>query len=561
MATDKGREGTKGAWVTGLLPALGAGLALRVWYFLDLKGKVFFNHPIVDSITYDRMALEILAGGGQSAFARPPLYPWFLAFIYGTVGRDQGAVVWAQFTLGLLAVVPVWLLGLRWFGRGPAALAAWITALYPLRIFFEGEILAATLFGFLVAWGVWLLWSGLRDGGAGRFFLSGLVMGLAALTRPNVLLALPFVAAAALVVRENRAGVLREGFWFTAALLLALLPATTHNWRAEGSLIPVAGNGGVNFYLGNRPGATGETPLPPGLEWQDTVQEPIRTGRISRAEQDRYWWDRAGQGIAADRGGWAKLMFRKGLLFWSARESSNHKDLPHFTSLSPVTRPYRGWFGLLASLFFASLVLVPLRKGPLLAAGLIVGFWVSVSLFFVTARYRMPLVPFLALFAAAALFQVVKAPRPGRVRRGAAAVAAALAAAAVFSGWPRTEGEGIDPDFQYGQIFLSRGEPLTAESHLLKARRRNPADPDVLNSLGAVRFLAGDLAGAEEHYLEALEGGEFSEVYFNLGVVYEATGEPSRARAAESYRRSLERNPLYERAREGLRRLGEPPVP
>ena len=40
-----------------------------------------------------------------------------------------------------------------------------------------------------------------------------------------------------------------------AGLVIAVAPVTLHNWRAERAFIPVAANGGINFYLGNRPGA------------------------------------------------------------------------------------------------------------------------------------------------------------------------------------------------------------------------------------------------------------------------------------------------------------------
>jgi 4-amino-4-deoxy-L-arabinose transferase-like glycosyltransferase len=454
--------------------------------------------------------------------------------------------------------VPVYLLGERWFGRRAAVLAAWISAVYPLRIFFEGELLAVTLFSFFVAWGVWFLWRGLEGGGGLQFFLSGLILGLGALTRPNLLIALPLVALSALVVRGRRDGLLRDGLWFGTALLLALLPATLHNWRAERTFIPVAGNGGINFYLGNRPGASGETPLPPGLKWQDRVQEPIRMGKTSRGDQDRYWWDLAGEALSADPGGWTALLFRKSALFWNAHESSNNKSLPHFTGFSLPVRHYRGWFGVLICLFCAALFVVPLRRGPLLAAGLVCGIWLAVALFFVTARYRIPMVPFLSLFAAAAVLNVARRGLSDR-RLSAAGAAAILAAVVVFPGWFLGDGDRIDPDFQFGQIHLSRGELLKAERYLERAEGKNRNNPDVLNSLGAVRFLEEDLRGAEEKYLAALESGAFSEVYFNLGVVYETMDPPRHRRALESYLRALERNPLAEGPREGIGRLSTLP--
>ena len=127
MEQDRGER--RGNWITGLLPALAAGMGLRLWYYLDLAGQPFFNYPIVDSLTYDRMALAILSGEGGSVFARPPLYPYFLSVLYALGGHHQGVVAWAQFLLGLAAVVPVYLLAERWFGRRAAALTACLYSL------------------------------------------------------------------------------------------------------------------------------------------------------------------------------------------------------------------------------------------------------------------------------------------------------------------------------------------------------------------------------------------------------------------------------------------------
>ena len=123
-SVDRERDLGDRFWVRGLLPALGAGLLLRLWYFLDLVRQPFFGFPIVDSLTYDRLATEILAGGTAAGFFRPPLYPFFLSATYLLVGHHQAAVVWVQFLLGLATVVPVFLLAERWFGGVTAAVAA-----------------------------------------------------------------------------------------------------------------------------------------------------------------------------------------------------------------------------------------------------------------------------------------------------------------------------------------------------------------------------------------------------------------------------------------------------
>lgn len=298
--------------------------------------------------------------------------------------------------------------------------------------------------------------------------------------------------------------------------------------------------------------------MPPGLLWQDRIQEPIREGLTGMWEQDRYWWDRSFAAVAADRPSWLRLMAAKSLLFWSAFESSNNKRLEHFAAFSFPTRHYRGWFGVLACLGLAGLFVLA-RGRPLFAlASLLAGYWLAVALFFVTARYRLPLVPFLAMAGAAIAVELAGRPGRGRRRRAALAVTAALAAA-VFPSLVLVGGDRIDPDFQMGQVFLSRGEPDRAESHLLRSLEREKGNADVLNSLGAVSFARREWKRAEEYYLSALEEGEFSEIYFNLGVVYERMDPPRKEEALDSYRRALDRNPLDSRARANLEyMLGRP---
>ena len=103
-----------------------------------------------------------------------------------------------------------------------------------------------------------------------------------------------------------------------------------------------------------------------------------------------------------------------------------------------------------------------------------------------------------------------------------------------------------------GQIFLMRGEPDRALAHLERARKADPGDPDVLNSLGAAHVRRGELADAEASYLAALKLGDFGEVWYNLGVVAERQGPRFREQALERYRKALAVNPFDARARANL---------
>jgi tetratricopeptide (TPR) repeat protein len=540
----------------GFWLALAAGLALRAWYFFDLTGQPWFGYPLVDALTFDRTALRFLGEGLDGAFSRPPLYPLFLALVYRLFGHSAAAVAWVQFALGLAALVPAYRLAERWFGA-PAALAGtWIGACYPLRIFFEAEALDVTLFTFLFLWATWQLWRGLEPDEPGRVLLAGLLYGAAALTRPNVLLALPFIAAGAAASRRGgwrRLGAL--GAVGALGLGCAVAPAALHNWRAEGALVPVAANGGVNFYLGNERGASGLTPVPPGLLWQQTMARPIRAGQFSLAAQDRWWYARAVEEIRAAPGRWVRLLGAKAALFYNAAEASNNKALGHFTAVSVPVRHYRYWFGALVCLALAGMTAQPAGRAAAFAS-VVAGFGLSVSIFFVGERYRLPVVPLLAPAAAAGVAALLGALRERRAARAAWLLALCAAAGlGVFPDWFGAGRERIDADFQMGQVYLMRNEPARALAALERARAADPLNPDVFNSIGAARVGVGDLDGAEAAYRRGLELGDFGELWFNLGVLAERRGAGHEAEAEQRYRRAIDVNPADGRARANLAAL------
>lgn len=540
----------------GFWLALAVGLALRAWYFSDLIAQPWFGYPLVDALTFDRTALGILRDGYDGAFSRPPLYPLFLAAVYRLFGHNAVAVVWVQFALGLATLVPAYRLGERLFGERAALAGVWIGVCYPLRIFFEAEMLDPALFTFFFLYATWHLWRAVEEDAPLRMVLAGLLYGAAALTRPNILLALPFTAVG--VALASRGGWRRLPVLGVAGALgvgLAITPAAIHNWHAEGSFIPVATNGGVNLFLGNERGATGLTPVPPGLRWEQTMIRPLRAGQFSLSEQDRWWYARAVEEIRAAPGRWLGLLGTKTALFLNAAESSNNKALEHFTAISFPVRHYRWWFGGLVC--FALVGLVARPGGPaLFFTSVIGGFGVSVVLFFVSERYRLPIVPLLAPAAAAGVGEVLHAVSARRGSRaiGLVAFCAALALA-VFPDWFGAGRESIDANFQMGQVFLMRNEPLRALDSLELARVSDPLNPDVLNSIGAARVGLGDLDGAETAYRQALELGEFGEIWFNLGVIAERRGAGHGAAAAACYRRAIEINPADARPRANLAAL------
>jgi 4-amino-4-deoxy-L-arabinose transferase-like glycosyltransferase len=216
------------------------------------------------SSAYDAYARNLLATGVYGKVAPgvadghlPPLYSYALAGVYGLFGRSAPAVALVHIALDCVSIAALYHLCKRLFPHGEwvGVLSGLFFALYPYLIFqnltlIDTPLYMALLFVFL------LLAALLREQPAmdGRGWLlgslAGLVLGLAALTRPNVLLLTPLVGVWFLFRRPLASSLLRL-LPVAAMSALALLPWIARNYGIYGRFVPVALNSGENFYQGN----------------------------------------------------------------------------------------------------------------------------------------------------------------------------------------------------------------------------------------------------------------------------------------------------------------------
>ena len=132
----------------------GLALLLRVIYILEIDQSPLFAHPAVDSETYTRQAMQLATGNwlgvGQGPFWQPPLYPYFLGVVQALApGTFFHAARLVQALMGALVCAMVFWIGRHLFNPAVGLMAAVAAALYGPLIFFDGELLPATLSVFL----------------------------------------------------------------------------------------------------------------------------------------------------------------------------------------------------------------------------------------------------------------------------------------------------------------------------------------------------------------------------------------------------------------------------
>lgn len=348
----------------------------------------------------------------------------------------------------------------------------------------------------------------------------GVVIGLAGLLRGSALALLPLgLASAAWPARPRRRAV---GAAVAVALgaAVALAPAVIHNSRAAGRPVGPALNGGVNLYIGNGPEANGfYVAVVPGSWLLDPAGREFLAGRfdlpaVSLAQADSLWLDAAMASIREKPLRAGGLWLRKLWLHMQGWEIDQLTTLDGWTRSAPALRALPVPYALLS---VAGLVgLAAARRssaGRWWAATFLVLLFVQ-SAFFVVSRYRLSLVPALALLAGLAVARLLsEGAFSGRRPRAwlLAALPAALLAVPWGLGDVRRDWRAMAAAnealrwAETGRAERNDAALARAEALYRRALEGPTASPAPWLGLAMVLHERGDAAGAEQVLLRGLE--------------------------------------------------------
>ena len=546
-------------------------MALRLLHITAIRDTAFFDVLTGDARSYDLWAQRLASGDwiGSDVFYQAPLYPYFLGGLYALLGRDLLMVRVIQAMVGSAAVVLLASAGERLFSRRVGLAAGLALALYAPAIFFDALLQKSVLDVFLICLSIWVVSRLVDRPASARLWLSlGAAMGALSLTRENAL-ALVAVAAvwslapglpAAAVQQQpaDRAGQPAVGGgrrgggnanreqssgspipdsgsrWvpllaFTLGLGMLLLPVLVRNYAVTGGFYLTTSQFGPNFYIGNNPAADGTyMALRPGrgapeFERQDATElaERARQRSLTPGEVSSYWTEQALAYITSQPGEWLVLVGRKVALLWNRGEMLDTESQESYEEVSPVLRVLSvvGHFGVVVPLALVGLIGAwPDRRRlwPLFA--LFAAYAASVVLFYVFARYRFPLVPFLLLLAANGL---VLAPRliaaASPARRATLGVVVAIVTAAV--NWPMlspTRMRAIT-ETNLGAALHEASRYDEAVEHYRKAAALQPDYAPAYNNLGVTLRAQGRVDAAIQAYQEGLKQRDaYADLHFNL---------------------------------------------
>jgi len=548
-----------------------AAFFIRLVYLIQARSNPAFYYPMVDELWHLNWAKEIIGGNfwGSTAYFRGPLYPYFLAFLLKITGSHLFWTRLLQMLLGAGSAVMVFKIGQKLFSHKAAVLAGFMLAVYGTMIFYEAMLLIPVLFVFLNLVAVYLLILYKESEKSWHWLAAGFVLGLAAIARPNVLLLVPgfMVWIYLATVRPRTKAAAFRAVIYLVGVLIPVLSVTLRNYIVTGETILISSQGGVNLYIGNNPDTDGLTMLMPevrldeSLPWteftmatrQAAEQEAGRP--LTDSEESAFWTRKAVDFIKSYPGEFIGITLRKTVYFLIGFENSDQTDI-YFSRTYSWLYSLLLWhfiiyfpFGLLMPLALVGMVRAWKNRRKLaLLYIFIIGYVPTVVLFLVTARHRLPVVPFLILFASMGVFALIEFIKKKNFKDflmyGAILIVALILCNRTYFevGFENT----AQIHFNLALTYDHQGDLIRAEQEYAKALESDPASPTTLNNLGFVQYRLGEMNKALSNFHKALQyDPNFADAYNNIGLVHESKGDLENAE--KFYQRALGKNPeLYQ---------------
>ena len=486
------------------------------WYLATPLGRV----PVLDE--RENLALANAIAGGTL-----PAEPFYRALGYALALaglRELGVTAAGLFSaaLALGATLHAANAGLvarlarGWFGDAAALAAGLLCALHPVFVHYATQALDAAPALTLFLLGLNFLAPAFAAPVGARLWLgASLCWAAAALLRPNYLLVW---AALPLLAWTNFCPGARPRRLVTALGGVALFAAlAVWQWRVSGAPGFLPTQGPYNFWAANQPGTHGryysqQLSLPPEL----AEKNPARAESMLLFERDTgrpatdlgtvnaYWRQRALGEIAAHPLAWLEVMARKTYALLNDWEQYNNKTFAFHQARSPWLRWNPLSWGILFVLGVAGtarLFAERPRVAPALAL-IVAASAASVVLFFVSARFRLPLAALLCVVAGGALSAPLfwrTWPQSRQIALGGALFAAAALTFSTFD-HVRDRATFVQDHALLARAAATVGDDALAWPEANAALAQQPHHPDALRVAVAAYFneLLSETAPAAE---------------------------------------------------------------
>jgi len=515
---------------------------IRLFYLYQYSRLPDWDQLTIDNYYHHNWARTIADGNifGDTTYFRAPFYIYCLGLLYALFGASLWVGRIFGPALGLVSIVLTYLLGRKIFSVKVGLGAALVQALYPVVIFFEGELLLDPLFMLLLQLALYrfIVWR--EEGGPGKLFIAGILFGLASITRPTGLIVAGVILLLLLFKDKkiNRMNI-RTATGFLVPLIIVIAPITVRNLIVADDPALIASQGGINLYIGNNDAADGTSaslPEPLGINWhiQDiTYAAEKETGRKLRpGEVSSFWTQKALSWITSHPGKFLALYLKKMYFAVANLEISNNRDIYAFFYKFSFLRYNPLSFGIILPLAIIGGVAAWKRfqTARLLIVIMLTYLLVS-SVFFVSARFRLPLLPFYFILAAFGLGAIMEFFNVS-LRKGLAVtfLAVLIAFFSFYTLFPPSRKGFTQTLVSKGLYYIHTGDYPRAILYLNKALTYEQDFLETNLNLGVCYFRMGRTDSALYYFnREKINFPERPKAYDNLASLYLVNDRPDRA--------------------------------
>ena len=520
-------------------------MALRIIYLLDYMNSDIY--PILaysDSYSYFLWAKDISSGDlwGSKSFIKWPLYAYFLSFLLKLFKNNVTAVYLFQYLLGAVNCVLVYFIAKIIFNELVGRIAALVCAWCGLFIFYDSLLTYTNLSLFLNSL-LFLFLLGIEDKpGNNKLFWAGIFLGICVITQASI--ALFGILAIIWILKKQNTDWRKLPFkflFFLFGLGIIVGGVALRNFLVEKDFVLIAGNVGFNFYSGNNPEANGTffCPANIALNQEDMFRDSriiasAQTGRyLKTSEVSHFWFNKAINFIRKNPCQWLGLLLRKINYAFSSKEFVHDLE---YDFLAGRIRIFKIMFMDLKFILPFSLlgIFLAFKKSRQAALLYIILFTLafSISLFFVTARYRIIMVPYLVIFCAFGLWSIYDALKDRRNPFRFVFLCLGLLASFLLIDVDRLSIQKIridsksdSPVFNYHLIkalsYENHSDYQNAIRELDLAHNIEPNNYRAIFRQGVAYSRLNDFKLAEEKFKEVIKINSLCmDAYYNLGFIY-----------------------------------------
>jgi tetratricopeptide (TPR) repeat protein len=491
--------------------------------------------PKLDSAEYLSWAQRLSSGdwAWPVVAQHGPGYPLFLAVLLLLGGGALKFAIAVQALVGAATATMIAAVGRRLLDDERSGIfAGLIYALYGPAVYIDATILSEGLLLCLLVAALLVLSSERQE--LVQVVAAGAAFGAAAIVRPTSLL-IPGACCIRLVLRHRA----REALTIAVTTLAVMSPVLAKNWSVSRSL-SIQGYGGLNAYIGDSPRHDGRATFRLGAGWDTLNAEAPRAGISDPAAQDRYYLAKTWDEIRHEPARFVALLASKTLWLVQSEEARDAHSFYFFTEQSSWLRILPRWTILFPLAAVGVLLLASDRRRERydLLLWYAAGAAVSVVLLVVGFRYRMPLVPVLAIAGGVAVcrFRLWRADW-----RAYGVLIAAIGVCHIVSD-PRNLNVAEEWALTGSSLITERNLPQ-AEASYRQAIALDAGSGLAWDGLGLTLYNAGRLTQAREAFTRALAiDSENARAIYHLGLLDEREGRIKAA--ADGYERARALSPF-----------------